>query len=150
MRRQTGRSPCLNVNPVGFIVHINRDIKMCIRAICHTGTRLSDLTRSSSSNIFLLLWVKLKSFFIYNFFKNVNLRCRLLTVRVIFQYLAGGVNRFVKGVGGGQISDYDNRMFDYLSLSVSQVLDRRRSSHNPPLICFPVNCFLTIHQDQIR
>ena len=44
-----------------------------------------------------------------------------LTVRVIFQYLAGGLNRFVKGVGGGQISDYDNRMFDYLSLSVSQV-----------------------------
>ena len=25
----------LNINPVGFIVHINRDIKMDIRLICH-------------------------------------------------------------------------------------------------------------------
>ena len=76
------------------------------------GTRLSDLTRSSSSNIFLLLWGKLKSSFIISSISS--------TVWVIFQYLAGGLNRFVKGVGGGQISDHDNWMFDYLSLSVCQ------------------------------
>ena len=47
MRRQRGRSLSLNVNPVGFIVHINRDIKMDIRAICHTGSPgLSDQSRS--------------------------------------------------------------------------------------------------------